>query len=85
MTFKEIVEKGITEVIVKSYGYEVPGIFGHYEPFGNSGRTIRFKVIHGKLEHPWLYFTNENDEHFEIDENGVCTCFDPDLWATSNY
>ena len=85
MTFKEILQKGVTEVIVTSYGYQVVGIFGHYEPFGNKARKIKFKVTSDGLEHSWLWFENENDEHFEIDENGVCTCFDPELFARDNF
>lgn len=85
MTFKEILQKGVTEVIVRSYGYQVVGIFGHYEPFGNKAREFKFKVTPDGLEHSWLWFKNENDEHFEIDESGVCTCFDPELCARNNF
>ncbi|MEE1062954.1 MAG: hypothetical protein UH071_04745 [Paludibacteraceae bacterium] len=85
MTFKEIVEKGVSQVVVTSYGYDVVGIFGHYEPFGNKARKITFTIKDGYIEHPWLWFRNENQEHFEIDENGVCTCFDPELFARDNW
>jgi hypothetical protein len=85
MTFKEILQKGVTEVIVTAYGYQVAGIFDHYEPFGNRARKLKFKVTPDGLEHSWLWFENENNEHFEIDENGTCTCFDPELFARDNF
>lgn len=88
MTFKEILERGVTKVIVTSYGYDVKGVFGHFEPFGNKARKFEFTVVPdcgGFLEHDWLYFENEEEEWYEIDENGVCICFDPELFARDNF
>ena len=86
MTFEEVLKSTFTEVKVRSYGYDVVGLFPHYEPFGNSARTITFKIdrLNKELCHKWLYFNNEHDEVFEI-EDGMLTCFDPELWARPDY
>lgn len=88
MTFKEICEKGVTEVIVQSYGYTERGIFNsHFEPFKHL-REFKFTVHSYSrgfiLDHKWLYFEDENSENFEFDENGRCICFDPELWSSVN-
>ena len=49
MTLKEVIDLGYKEVIAKSYGYQETGLFGHYEPFGNTAREIKFD-IHTELK-----------------------------------
>ena len=86
MTFKEVLERGVAKVIVTSYGYVEKGyFFSHYEPFGNRAREFTFEISGSRLTHGWLKFEHPRDEHFEIDENGVCTCFDPDLYTRVNW
>lgn len=94
MTLKELVQQGIKQVIVISYGYESAGVFSHFEPFRNKRRFI-FDIIRiGKnefyLRHDWLFFVeNEDDIEFDIvTEDGVQYgyIYDPDLKEySSNY
>lgn len=94
MTLKELVQQGIKQVIVDSYGYESAGIFSHFEPFRNK-RWFVFDIIRiGKnefyLRHDWLFFV-DNGEYLDFDivtENSMQYgyIYDPDLKEySSNY
>ena len=86
MTLKEIIDLGYKEVIAKSYGYQEMGLFGHYEPFGNSAREIKFDINKDDctLNHKIFWFANEEQEYYYI-ENNIAYCRDPDLWAKPDY
>ena len=82
MTLKEVIDLGYKEVIAKSYGYQETGLFGHYEPFGNTAREIKFDINKDDctLNHEIFWFENEEQEYYYI-ENNVVYCRDPSLWA----
>lgn len=86
MTLKEIIDLGYTEVIAKSYGYQETGIFGHYEPFGNKAREIKFDIDKDDctLNNKTFWFGNEEQEYYYI-ENNVAYCRDPYLYARPDY
>lgn len=72
----------IEEVTVLSYGYMERNLFTeHFEPFKNK-RTFKFSIDFNfaSLDHPWLYFEQEEDEEYVISE-GKIICDDPDLWS----
>lgn len=87
-TLEELVESGVKEVIVRSYGYETKSCYGsHFEPF-KAMREFKFSITSHEykgrlyifLEHEWLMFDNEESERFIV-ENGVAYCNDPKLFS----
>lgn len=44
MTFSELVNMGVTVFYIRSYGYQERGIFGCWQPFGNSVRLVKFHL-----------------------------------------
>ena len=86
MTLKEVIDLGYKEVIAKSYGYQETGLFGHYEPFGNTAREIKFDIDkhYCTLNHEIFWFENEEQEYYYI-ENNIAYCRDPALLAKPDY
>lgn len=87
MTLQELANKGFKEVIALSYGYMSTGIFSHYEPFSNL-REITFDLLKFDngliiLDHKWLFFLDEDNEDFYI-EDGKAYVNDPELKEAPN-
>lgn len=90
MNWKEVLESGVKEVIVFSYGYVERSIMGsHFEPFAHK-REFTFHVLQfddgfAMLDHNWLILDEpEEDQVFE-EKDGKVYLDDPELWARPEY
>lgn len=56
-TFKELIEMGVTEVYLRSYGYTQLSCLGStWQPFGNKARFVKFKI---NREDDFTYLSNK--------------------------
>ena len=62
MTLKNLIDEGVREIYVKSYGYVELSLLGStWQPFGNKARYIRF-VIEGYGDYTSRTFFFDNEE-----------------------
>ena len=62
MTLKNLIDEGVREIYVKSYGYVELSLLGNtWQPFGNKARYIRF-VIEGYGDYTSRTFFFDDEE-----------------------
>lgn len=84
-TLKQLINQGVKEVYLRSYGYTEVSLFGNiWQPFGNKARLIRFTIDEDKelnnstfwceeYPTPTDEFTFENDKYISISDFDLCT------------
>ena len=62
MTLKDLIDEGVREIYIKSYGYVELSLLGNtWQPFGNKARYIRF-VIEGYGDYTSRTFFFDDEE-----------------------
>ena len=62
MTLKDLIDEGVREIYIKSYGYVELSLLGNtWQPFGNKARYIRF-VIEGYGDYTSRIFFFDDEE-----------------------
>ena len=62
MTLKALIDEGVREIYIKSYGYVELSLLGNtWQPFGNKARYIRF-VIEGYGDYTSRTFFFDDEE-----------------------
>ena len=62
MTLKDLIDEGVREIYIKSYGYvELSLLSSTWQPFGNKARYIRF-VIEGYGDYTNRIFFFDDEE-----------------------
>ena len=62
MTLKDLIDEGVREIYIKSYGYVELSLLGNtWQPFGNKARYIRF-VIEGYGDYTNRIFFFDDEE-----------------------
>lgn len=62
MTLKDLIDKGVREIYIKSYGYVELSLLGNtWQPFGNKARYIRF-VVEGYGDYTSRTFFFDDEE-----------------------
>ena len=62
MTLKDLIDEGVREIYIKSYGYVELSLLGNtWQPFGNKARYIRF-VIEGYDDYTSRTFFFDDEE-----------------------
>ena len=62
MTLKNLIDEGVREIYIKSYGYVELSLLGNtWQPFGNKARYIRF-VIEGYGDYTSRTFFFDDEE-----------------------
>ena len=62
MTLKDLIDEGVREIYIKSYGYVELSLLGStWQPFGNKARYIRF-VIEGYGDYTNRIFFFDDEE-----------------------
>ena len=78
MTLKDLIDEGVREIYIKSYGYVELSLLGNtWQPFGNKARYIRF-VIEGYGDYTSRTFFFD-DEEPALDDVFV---LDGDKWVS---
>ena len=81
MKLKEIIDLGYTEVVVKTSGYQEPGLFGCWQPFRHI-RSIVFKIDSEFMDlyHPTFWISNVKNEDYYIEDDKICL-YEPDMFS----
>lgn len=62
MTLKDLIDEGVREIYIKSYGYVELSLLGNtWQPFGNKARYIRF-VVEGYGDYTSRTFFFDDEE-----------------------
>lgn len=62
MTLKDLIDNGVREIYIKSYGYVELSLLGNtWQPFGNKARYIRF-VVEGYGDYTSRTFFFDDEE-----------------------
>ena len=66
-TLKDLIDEGVREIYIKSYGYVELSLLGNtWQPFGNKARYIRFVVEgYGDYTSRTFFFDDEESEYSE--------------------
>lgn len=89
MTLKDLIDEGVREIYIKSYGYVELSLLGNtWQPFGNKARYIRF-VIEGYSDYTsrTFFFDDEEpalDDIFVLKEGKWLSQRDFDLACRAN-
>lgn len=83
-TLKDLIDAGIREIYIKSYGYVELSLLGStWQPFGNKARYIRFVVEgYGDYTNRTFFFDDEEpalDDIFVLEEGKWLSQRDFDL------
>lgn len=84
MTLKDLIDEGVREIYIKSYGYVELSLLGNtWQPFGNRARYIRFVVEgYGDYTSRTFFFDDEEpalDDIFVLKEGKWLSQGDFDL------
>ena len=84
MTLKDLIDEGVREIYIKSYGYVELSLLGNtWQPFGNRARYIRFVVEgYGDYTSRTFFFDDEDpalDDIFVLKEGKWLSQGDFDL------
>ena len=84
MTLKDLIDEGVREIYIKSYGYVELSLLGNtWQPFGNKARYIRFVVEgYGDYTSRTFFFDDEEpalDDIFVLKEDKWVSQRDFDL------
>ena len=84
MTLKALIDEGVREIYIKSYGYVELSLLGNtWQPFGNKARYIRFVVEgYGDYTSRTFFFDDEEpalDDIFVLKEDKWVSQRDFDL------
>ena len=84
MTLKNLIDEGVREIYIKSYGYVELSLLGNtWQPFGNKARYIRFVVEgYGDYTSRTFFFDDEEpalDDIFILKEDKWLSQRDFDL------
>ena len=84
MTLKDLIDEGVREIYIKSYGYVELSLLGDtWQPFGNKARYIRFAIEgYGDYTSRTFFFYDEEpalDDIFVLKEGKWLSQRDFDL------
>lgn len=89
MTLKDLIDEGVREIYIKSYGYVELSLLGNtWQPFGNKARYIRFVIEgYGDYTSRTFFFDDEEpalDDIFVLNKDKWVSQRDFDLACRAN-